>query len=636
MLQAFRDHKRWLMFIAMVLIIPSFVVTGIYSYNRMSAADNAIAKVGEVSITPEMFDRTKRDQLERLRQQMGEQFRAGILDSEEGRDAILNQLLDTTAIEQTVAKNYISVSEADAVNLIKGAAAFQENGKFKPELYERFLQSQGKSDQQFVWEIRNSLAREALVSAVSGTYPMPDAIVRGMHKLLTEERHVRTKIVNIDQFFEQVSVTPEEVKAYYDAHRDGFKAVEHVNVEFVTLSPDDFKDKVTVNKEEVLAYYEQNKQRWATPEERSASHILIEFGEDKAASKAKAEEILARVKADPTTFAKEAADHSVDPGSASQGGQLGFFGRGVMVPPFEDAVFSAKVGDIVGPVESDFGWHIIKVDDIIEAQARPFEDVKSVIEQEYVDQMAVRLFAEKAEDFTNIVYEQADSLEPVAEEFGLTIQTADNITREGIVANPTLKPLFNDHMIDNLFNDESLQEKRNTSAIEVRANMLMSARITKYVPESIRPLEEVTVDIEAGLEIQKATELAKAAGEKALAEVRASNKMGDDFGEAVWVSRHRTAGHPSDFVNHVVAVPAEKLPVYTGMSVAGGAYMIAYIDETKVPTPDDRELQSLATELASVYGEADRIGYLKALRETLGEEMLRPDFVKGEKSDDDI
>lgn len=259
MLQAFREHKRWLMFIAMILIIPSFVVTGIYSYNRMSQADNSIAKVGEISISPEMFDRSKHDQLERLRQQMGENFRAGILDSEEGRAAILNQLLDTSAVEQTVANKYISVSEADAVNLIKSAGAFQENGKFNPALYERFLQSQGKSDEQFVWEIRNSLAREALVAAVSGTYPMPDAIVRGMHKILTEERHIRTKIINIDEYLEKVVVTPEQVKAYYDAHQDEFKAAEHVDVEYLTLSPDDFKNSIDVNKEEVLAYYEQNK-----------------------------------------------------------------------------------------------------------------------------------------------------------------------------------------------------------------------------------------------------------------------------------------------------------------------------------------------------------------------------------------
>ena len=635
MLQAFREHKRWLMVIAMVLIIPSFVVTGIYSYNRMSAADNAIAKVGDVAITPEMFDNSKREQLERLRQQMGEMFRAGMLDSEEGRDAILNQLLDTSAIEQTVAKNYLSISEEDAIALIKGAAAFQENGKFNPALYERFLQSQGKSDEQFVWEIRNSLARESLISAVAGSYPMPDEVVRGMYKILTEERQIRTKIVNVDQFLNKVVVKPEEIKAYYDSHQDEFKAAEHVDVEYVTLSPENFYDKVTVNKEDVLAYYEQNKQRWTVPEERNASHILIAFGDDKAASKAKAEEILARVKADPKSFAKEAKEHSIDTGSAVHGGELGSFGRGVMVPPFETAVFEAKAGDIVGPVESNFGWHIIKVNDITPAKVRPFDEVKGAIEKEYVEQMAVRLFAEKAEDFTNMVYEQADSLAPVAEEFGLTILKADDVTRDGI-ADPSLKALFNDHMVESLFNDESLHEKRNTSAIEVRANTLMSARVTKYVPESIRPLEEVSEDIKTGLELKKATELAKAEGEKALAALRQSKKPDADFADAVWVSRHRPVGHPAEFVNHVVAIPADKLPAFTGMTVTGGAYLIAYIDETKEKAPTDRDLQMLTSELSSVYGEADRIGYLKALRETLGEELLRPDFIKGEKTEDNL
>ena len=191
-------------------------------------------------------------------------------------------------------------------------------------------------------------------------------------------------------------------------------------------------------------------------------------------------------------------------------------------------------------------------------------------------------------------------------------------------------------MVESLFNDESLHEKRNTSAIEVRANTLMSARVTKYVPESIRPLEEVSEDIKTGLELKKATELAKAEGEKALAALRQSKKPDADFADAVWVSRHRPVGHPAEFVNHVVAIPADKLPAFTGMTVTGGAYLIAYIDETKEKAPTDRDLQMLTSELSSVYGEADRIGYLKALRETLGEELLRPDFIKGEKTEDNL
>ena len=168
MLQAFREHKRWLMVIAMVFIIPSFVVTGIYSYNRMTQSDNSIVKVGEVSITPENFDLAKRQQLERLRQQMGESFHASLLDTPQAREDLLRMLMDEAAINQVVAKNHISVSEAQAVALIKNADALKVDGKFSAERYEQFLRSQGKSDQQFVMEIRNDLAKEAVVSGVSG------------------------------------------------------------------------------------------------------------------------------------------------------------------------------------------------------------------------------------------------------------------------------------------------------------------------------------------------------------------------------------------------------------------------------------------------------------------------------------
>lgn len=348
MLQAFRDHKRWLMFIAMVLIIPSFVVTGIYSYNRMTQADNSIAKVGDSSITPELFDQAKRQQLERLRQQMGDQFRAGMLDTPEAREALVRNLMDEAAVTQTVAREHVGVSEQEAVALIKNADALKENGQFSPALYERFLQSQGKSDQQFVAEVRRDLAKEALLTGVTATYPVPSAVVEHLHKIITEEREVQTLIFNIDQYMGDVKVTPDEVKAYYDGHQSEFMADEHVTAQYVVLSPESFKASIKPNEEDVRSYYEQNKQRYATAEERRASHILISFGDDKAASKKKAEEILGKAKADPSSFAKLAKENSVDTGSAVEGGDLSFFGRGMMVKPFEDAVFSAKKGDKIG------------------------------------------------------------------------------------------------------------------------------------------------------------------------------------------------------------------------------------------------------------------------------------------------
>lgn len=628
MLQAFRDHKRWLMFIAMVLIIPSFVVTGIYSYNHMTQADNSIAKVGEVSITPEMFDRAKREQLERYRQQMGDQFRAGMLDTPEAREAILRMLMDDAAVSQMVAKEHVDVSEAQAVALIKNADALKKDGKFSPELYERFLQSQGKSDQQFVAEIRRDLSKETLLTGVTATYPVPPAVVEHLHKIITEQREVQTMVFNVDQYLGDVKVTPEEVRAYYDQHQKEFLAEEHLTAEYVVLSPDDFKAGIKPNEEEIRGYYEQNKNNFTTPEERRASHILIAFGDDKAASKKKAEDVLAKAKANPADFAKLATEFSSDPGSAAQGGDLDYFGRGMMVKPFEDATFTAKKGDIVGPVESDFGWHIIYVTDIRPSAVRPFEAVRSDIEAEYIGQMALREFSEKAEDFTNIVYEQADSLEPVAKKFGLTIYKADNVTRAG-VTDEALKGLFNEHMIDNLYGDECLKEKRNSSAVEVGSNKLVAARVVKHFPTAVRPFDDVKAEIADGMKLRKAAELAKAAGEKKLAEVRASKSL-DGFSAPVWVSRQRTLGHPAELVDRMVALPADKLPAYTGMAVEGGAYIIGFVKGTKVQTPKPEELKSLAREFATIYGEADRRGYLSALRTELGEEMLQPKFIEGE------
>lgn len=633
MLQAFRDHKRWLMFIAMVLIIPSFVVTGIYSYNRMTQADNSIAKVGDSSITPELFDQAKRQQLERLRQQMGDQFRAGMLDTPEAREALVRNLMDEAAVTQTVAREHVGVSEQEAVALIKNADALKENGQFSPALYERFLQSQGKSDQQFVAEVRRDLAKEALFTGVTATYPVPSAVVEHLHKIITEEREVQTLIFNIDQYMGDVKVTPDEVKAYYDGHQSEFMADEHVTAQYVVLSPESFKASIKPNEEDVRSYYEQNKQRYATAEERRASHILISFGDDKAASKKKAEEILAKAKADPSSFAKLAKENSVDTGSAVEGGDLSFFGRGMMVKPFEDAVFSAKKGDIVGPVESDFGWHVIYVTDIHPARVRDFNEVRADIEAEYIDQMALREFSEKAEEFTNIVYEQADSLEPAAQKFGLKLMTAEDVTRQG-PADPELAPFFNEHVLENLYGSECLQEKRNSAAVEVGSNQLVAARVEKHFPKAVRPFDEVKGQIEDGLKLRKAGELAKAAGEKKVAEVRQSKSL-DGFSKAVWVSRQNLLGHPAQLVDRMVALPADKLPAYTGMQVDGGAYFVAFVNAAKVKAPTENEQKSLSREFATIYGEADRRGYLSALRQELGEEILRPDFIKGENKGED-
>ncbi len=625
MLQAFREHKRWLMFIAMVLIIPSFVVTGIYSYNRMmDSTDNAIAQVGEQSITPQAFDMMKREQLERLRRQLGDGFRANMLETPQARADIVRYLIDDSAVTQTVLKNHIAVSEAEAVALIKNADAFKQNGVFSPELYENFLRSLGKSDQQFVAQVQRDLAKEALISSVSATYPIPKALVQQLHEILTEERQVRTFIVNAGDFLDAVEVSEDEVKAYYESHRSEFLSPEHVKAEYIVLSPENFRN-IKANPDDLQAYYEQNLSRWTTSEERRASHILIEFGDDKAAALKKAEDLLAQAKADPSKFAELAEANSADTGSASMGGDLSFFGRGMMVPAFEDAVFNAKKGDIVGPVESEFGYHIIYVTDIHPQEAKSFEAVKDEIEREYAEQMAVREFSLKADEFTNLVYEQSDSLESAAEKFGLRIETADNVTRDG-VQDPELRRVITDHVVEALFGTECRVEKRNSSAMEVSANTLVAARVVEYHPTVELPLEEVKGRILESLKIEKASAKAAEAGKAKLAEVEASKSL-DGFSAEIWVSRRDPKGEPVELVNAQLAYPSAKLPAYIGTPVTGGAYMVSYISAAQKHPAAEQELKSLSQELADIYGEADRLGYLEALEKTIGTKILRRDFI---------
>lgn len=628
MLQAFREHKRWLMFIAMVLIIPSFVVTGIYSYNRMSQSDNAIVQVGEAKITPEQFDLAKREQLERLRQQMGESFRANILDNEQAREDILRMLMDDSAITQTVAKNHVMVSEAEAVALIKNADALKQDGKFSPELYEQFLRSQGKSDQQFVAQVQRDLEKEVLIAGVSNAYPVPKALVEQMHEILTNERQVRTLTINAADFLNSVNVSDDEVKAYYSAHLSEFLSPEHIKAEYIVLSPENFKDQ-KANPEDIKAYYEQNKNRWSIPEQRRASHILIEFGDDKAAALKKAEGILAEVKADPSKFAAVAEKESQDPGSASQGGDLSFFGKGVMTKAFEDAVFNAKKGDIVGPVETEFGYHIIYVTDIQAGSVEPFEAVKPEIEREYAEQMAIRAFSERADEFTNMVYEQSDSLEPTAQKFGLKVETVDFVTRNG-VTDPELGRIINDRVAEALFGSECLKEKRNSNAIEVQSNTLVAARVVEYYPEKERALDDVKSIIGEKLRSQKAAEKAFEAGKAKLAELQNSKSL-EGFTDEVWVSRQNQQGQETALINAELALESAKLPAYTGATLANGSYAIAYVEAARTHQANEAELRGLARELGSIYGEADRAGYLEALKEAIGTKVLRPDFVKGEE-----
>lgn len=632
MLQAFRTHKRWMMFIAMIFIIPSFVVTGIYSYNRMSDSENDLATVGDTSITMMDFDNAKRQYLDNFRRQMGQSFKPNMLDTAEARASILAALISDRAISLEIASEYMNVGEADAINLVKQAPAFQRDGKFSTEAYQQFLNSMGKSDEQFVLELRRDLTRQMLLSAVSQTTQASNTVAQRIHDLLTEERTIRTFEIKPTAFLKSVSVTDAEAQSYYDQNKSLFAVPESVDIEYVVLSPESYKN-IKASEDDIKTFYEQNLQRFSTPEERRASHILIAVNNEKtdADAKKEADEIYKQLQADPSKFAQLAKSKSADPGSARQGGDLGFFQKGMMVPEFDNAVFSGKKGDLVAPVKTQFGYHIIKIVDVKPAQAKPLKEVRGEIEALYQQQAAIRAFAEDAENFSNMVYEQSESLQPVAERFGLKIQTVKNVTRD------FEDQLINPNVIEALYGFDVLEDKRNSNAIEVASNTLLSARVTAHHKQTVKTFDEVKGDIVATLKNQKATEAARAQGSADIAKLLDKKSASGKFGDKTVISRERPAAYAYEVVTAALRPDANKLPTYTGVQTQDGSYFVIEVQSSKKIEASPEQLAMRKAELAQLYSNPEQAAFISGLETKFGTQILKDEYKPGyQPTDEDV
>jgi peptidyl-prolyl cis-trans isomerase D len=632
MFQSFRNQKRWLMLVAMILIIPAFVFIGINGYSRLNPDANAIAKVDGKGIQPEEFDQAKRQFIENRRAEAEGNFDPSEFDTAEVNHAILYRLTTQRALNAEMQNRYVQVGENDAIAVIKSAPAFQKDGRFEPQLYENFLAARGKSDQQFVYELRGDLAREMLINGVKQTVILPKTTLETLNKILREERVVRTMAFSPDAYLKDVKVTEEDVKAFYDKNAKDFTAPESLNIEYVVLSADTLKLKKKPNEDELLAFYEQNKTRYGQPETRRASHILITPDADEkdaakadAAAKAKAESIFAEVKAHPDEFADYAKKESADTGSAEQGGDVDYFGKGQMVPAFENAVFQAKKGDIVGPVKSEYGYHIIKVTDVVPSGVKPFAEVKPEIVAQWEARARQEAFAESADNFANMVYEQSDSLQPAAEAFGLKIQKADGLTRSGFTNKSLDTPYINKRVIEELFSSESINEKRNIQSTEVASGTLVSARVVKHIPAHQLSFDEVKDQIQKELQLQKASALAQADGEKKLAALREKADL-EGFSPEITVSRLQPNGQAPALVQAEMEVPPKSFPAFTGTKIWNGSYVISYVISSKVPSADDAGAKEIRGEALTRQSMGDELAYYDALKKLYKLEILKKDF----------
>jgi peptidyl-prolyl cis-trans isomerase D len=612
-------HKRWLQIALLVLIVPPFALFGIDFYFRNTDTGGALAKIGDTRISEVEYSQALRQAQEKMREMMRDNPNPAMLNSPQLRESVLNELIERKITLSHAAKAGMTVSDSELQKVIAGVEAFRDqSGKFSRERYRQLLQGQGLTPAAFENQVRTSIVLEQVRSVYSGSAFTPDSIADRLLKIREQEREVSQVIFNPADYRKQVKISDADADKYYAEHKGEFLVPERVKVEFVVLSLEAYERGIQVSDEELKKFYLENQSRFQTAEERRASHILIPAGatanpEEKAIARTQAEDLFKQVKANPKKFGELAAKFSKDPGSAEKGGDLGFFARGLMVKPFDEAAFSMKVGDIAGPVETQYGYHIIRLDAIKPVQTTPLQAVRAQIEAEIRKPKVAKAFAEAADNFNNLVYEQFDSLQPAVDALKLTLQKSDWVSRAGGNPNPLLN---NDKLLAALFSDEVLKSKHNTSAIEVQPNMLLAARVVEHKPAEELPLDQVRKDIVQHLADQSAAQLAEREGRAALDKLRKGEPVALVWSAAQTVTLQKRQGLHPEAAQSVFGADTTKLPAYAGVPVSQSRFVIYRVTRVKdVAETSPEQRKALAKQLTQMIGQEQYIAYLASLRE---------------------
>jgi peptidyl-prolyl cis-trans isomerase D len=418
------------------------------------------------------------------------------------------------------------------------------------------------------------------------------------------------------------------VKAFYDKNAKFFEVPEQARIEYVVFNNDAVLSQIAVTDAEVAAYYNANQAGFTTPESRRASHILVTVKKgasaaDKAAAKAKADAIAAELRKNPSQFAAVAKAKSEDPGSAEQGGDLGVIEKGTLVAPVENAIAKLKQGEISDAVESEFGYHVLTVTELKPAVVKPLEAAKVEVADALKKQKAAKKYSEMAEAFTNTVYEQSDSLKPVADKLGLKIETAAGVSRTpSPMAGPA--PYNNAKFLTALFSNDSLSGKRNTEAVETAPSTLVAGRIVEFKPASKRPLAEVDAQIRQRVTMEEAAKLAAKTGEEKLAAFR---KSGDatGFAAAKLVSRSKPENINGLAMQSIMKADASKLPAYVGVDVPGmgyGVYRIGKVQQPAVQNEEQRKAES--EQIGTILAQQEMYEYIELLKQKAKVKILKP------------
>jgi peptidyl-prolyl cis-trans isomerase D len=621
-------HKnKKLMQLVLAIVVLPFAFFGIESYFQKGSGGDAVATVGDYKVSQGEFEMALRERQEMLQRMSGGRVDPAMLNSTELRASVVDNLVQQRLLMDRAVRAGLVITDRQVQDIVGNVEAFRENGKFSYARYEELLKGQGMTPVIFEQRMRQDLLVDHVTHAYIASAFVSRAEAALLQRITDQQREISHVVLSADRFMPQVKLDADAAKKYYDGHQDEFRVPEQVRIEFVTLSADGLLAQIQPAAAEVRKAYDENLKRFEVKEARQASHILITADaspEAKKKAKARADELYAQLKKNPKDFAELAKKNSQDPGSATNGGDLGFFERGAMVKPFDDAVFSMKAGEISAPVESEFGYHIIRLTAVRGGKGKTFEEARPEIEAELKKQLAGRKFGETAEAFSNALFEQSDSLKAASDLVKAAPQKSGWIARNS----GDSTTLGNQKLLQAVFSEDVLKNKRNTEAIEVAPGVLIGARVAEHKPAAIQPFDQISAALVKKLTLQQATQLAAQDGRAKLEALKQGKGVEVAWSAPLLAGRGDPKGIPVEVLRQAFKADVSKLPAYAGAEAAGGGYTLVRISKVQEATEGAKDKQNtIAQTLRQVAGQAELAAYLASLKQKT-EVKVRKDAIE--------
>jgi peptidyl-prolyl cis-trans isomerase D len=522
MLQAIRDKTTgWIAYVIVFLICVPFALWGVNSYLGGGEA-TAPATVDGQAISNQNFDTAYANYRRQLERAFGGSIPDYFASEAVMKEQVLTQLIEQSALSQYVNNKYYRIGDVELNKLIRSNEAFSRDGKFNSSIYQSQVASLGYSTAGFEQEFRRSQSIEQFHTGLVSTAFTVTSIQKKLTSLENQTRKVRVLTRSAQN--EKIEIGQAEIGDYFEQNKSHFMTTEQLRIDYIELSLDGIKASLNVTDEQLLERYEQSRSAYSTPEYRAASHILLTLD-----AEASDEEIDAvRLKLigirdqviQGGNFSELAKENSEDPGSASTGGSLGEIDRGMMVKPFEDALFEMAVGDLSRPVKTSFGWHLIRLDEVSGGETQSFDAVKSELVDEITTQLAESKIFDLSEALANLAYEQSDSLMPAAEALGLPLQTSDwfDISYgEGIASEAKIRSAA--------FSSEVFGQALNSEAIELSANRVVFLRVNEHKPAVQKVVSDVSEQIDAIIRLRKGREESLKVGKQALSTLSSGQSL---------------------------------------------------------------------------------------------------------------